>query len=141
METITELTGITASQIKNTALLAFIGCIMLGVGEHYVTIAIGVAYPAVASFLALESHGTDDDKRWLTYWTVFGAFTLVDHFAGIVTVFIPFYLFFKVLFLVFLMHPSTEGALMLYNAYILPTVQKYESTIEEAEAKAAELAG
>merc|ERR1719362_1390608 len=102
---------------------------MLGVGEHYVTIAVGVAYPAFMSFLALESEGADDDKQWLTYWTVFGAFNIVDHFAGVLTVFVPFYLFFKVLFLLYLMHPSTQGALTLYNALILPNVQKYESKI------------
>ena len=62
MDTITEATGITSQQIKNGALLAFLGCIMLGVGENFVTILIGVAYPCLMSFLALESEGIDDDK-------------------------------------------------------------------------------
>ena len=140
METITEMTGITAVQIKNIIMLTFIGCIMLGVGEDYVTIAIGIGYPAFMSFLALETKSTDDDKQWLTYWIVFGAFNIIDHFAEVITAFIPFYLFFKVLFLIFLMHPSTQGALMIYNAYILPNVEKYESKIAEAEKKLEEVA-
>ena len=107
MDTITEMTGITAIQIKNIIMLIFIGCIMLGVGEEYVTIAVGIGYPAFMSFLALETTNTEDDKQWLTYWIVFGAFNIIDHFADVITVFIPFYLFFKVLFLIFLMHPST----------------------------------
>merc|ERR1712232_445080 len=92
------------------------------------------------SFLALESEGAEDDKQWLTYWTVFGAFNIIDHFSKVITVFVPFYLFFKVLFLLWLMHPSTNGALTLYNAYILPNVQKAEEKIAELEEQAKDLA-
>ena len=62
MQTITEMTGITAVQVKNIIMLSFLGCIMLGVGEDYVTIAVGIGYPAFMSFLALETKSTDDDK-------------------------------------------------------------------------------
>ena len=55
MDTFTEMTGITAVQVKNTLLLGFLGCIMLGIGEDYVTIAVGILYPAFMSFLALET--------------------------------------------------------------------------------------
>ena len=34
---------------------------MFGVGASYITTAIGVAYPAFMSFLALESDAKDDD--------------------------------------------------------------------------------
>ena len=71
---------------------------------------------------------------------MFGAFNIIDHFADVITAFIPFYLFFKVLFLIFLMHPATQGSLMIYNAYILPNVEKYESKIAEAEKKLEEVA-
>ena len=144
MDTITEVTGITGTQAKNALFIAFLGCIMLGIGEQYVTIAVGVGYPALMSFLALESAGTADDKQWLTYWTVFGAFNIIDHFAHVITDFIPFYLFFKVLFLLWLMHPSTNGALVLYNAYILPGMKDYEAKyapmFEKVEEKLAEAA-
>ena len=135
METITEMTGITAVHMKNMLLGGFIICMMLGIGEDQVTIAVGILYPAFMSFLALETKQTDDDKQWLTYWIVFGAFNIVDHFADVITDFIPFYLFFKVLFLVYLMHPMTQGALMIYNTLILPNVEKYESKLVEAENK------
>jgi receptor expression-enhancing protein 5/6 len=51
---------------------------MFGIGASYVTCLIAVAYPAFMTFLALESPDEDDDKQWLTYWVVFGLFSIVD---------------------------------------------------------------
>ena len=84
METISEMTGLTSEKIKNFGLLAAGFCMILGVGEEIVTIAVGIAYPAFMSFLALETKRTDDDKKWLTYWVSFGAFNILDHFMKII---------------------------------------------------------
>ena len=48
--------------------------VMLGVGQVYITTAIGVLYPAFMSFVALETEDIEDDKLWLTYWVVYGTF-------------------------------------------------------------------
>ncbi len=81
--------------------------IVFGVGSSILTNVIGVAYPAFMSFVALESEGADDDKLWLTYWVVFGSFTIVDQFAGIVLKLIPFYYVLKVGMLIWMFHPNT----------------------------------
>jgi len=86
-------------------LLAGIMAVMFGVGSTYITNLIGVAYPAFMSFMALESVGTEDDKQWLTYWVCFGAFNIIDQFAGVILTSIPFYYFLKLGFLVYLFHP------------------------------------
>jgi len=85
------------------------------------------------SFVALESDGDGDDKQWLTYWVVYGAFSVVDQFAGFILSFIPFYYFLKVGFLVWCMHPSTNGATVVYDTYILPYYQEYEGQINNLE--------
>ena len=90
------------------------------------------------SFLALESEGLEDDKQWLTYWVCFGAFNIVDQFAGIILQFIPFYYFLKLGFLVYLFHPSIMGATAVYNNWIKPYVQKYEGDIKAAVDKVAD---
>ena len=112
---------------------AGIACVMLGIGSSYITVAIGVAYPCFMSFIALESEGGEDDKQWLTYWVVFGLLNIVDQWSGFILAFIPFYFFLKLCFLIFLMHPSTKGATMVYNTYILPGMNKVEGHIEKAE--------
>uniref|UniRef100_UPI0035C727A6 HVA22/TB2/DP1 family protein n=1 Tax=Serratia quinivorans TaxID=137545 RepID=UPI0035C727A6 len=105
--------------------------VMFGVGASYITTAIGVAYPAFMSFLALESDEKDDDIQWLTYWVCFGAFNIVDQFAGIILSVIPFYYFLKLGFLVYLFHPKTLGATTVYNNIILPKLEQAKTVIEE----------
>jgi receptor expression-enhancing protein 5/6 len=51
-------------------------------GATLLTLFITVLYPSVKSIQALESVGKDDDKEWLTYWIIFGIFTLLDDFCG-----------------------------------------------------------
>lgn len=78
------------------------------------------------SFKALESEDPGDDKQWLTYWVCYGCFSIVDQFAGIILQFIPFYYFLKVGFMIYLMHPGTNGATMVYDTYINPLFLEYE---------------
>ena len=121
------------------ALVSAVVLVMLGIGQTYITNVIGVAYPAFMSFLALESEGKDDDKQWLTYWVCFGAFNIIDQFAGIILSFIPFYFFLKLGFLVYLFHPATLGATQVYQSFILPRVQEYQHQLEALQKQGTEL--
>lgn len=85
------------------------------------------------SFYALESDGGDDDKQWLTYWVVFGIFTIADQFAGFILSFIPFYYVLKVAVLIWLFHPSTKGAIWVYENYIEPFWKQNKQYVEQLE--------
>jgi receptor expression-enhancing protein 5/6 len=89
--------------------------------------------------MALESDGLEDDKQWLTYWVCFGAFNIIDQFAGIILRIVPFYFFLKCGFLVYLMHPSFLGATYVYDSLILPRVQEYSHQIDKLEKDAKDL--
>jgi receptor expression-enhancing protein 5/6 len=82
--------------------------IVLTMGATILTLTISVLYPAFKSVQALETKDTDDDdKIWLTYWCVFGGFTLLDEFLGFILNMIPFYFYIKVGFFLWLMLPQT----------------------------------
>jgi len=138
VDDVAKMVGVPPKKLMNYAMYAGVICIMLGVGQTYLTQLIAVLYPAFMSFVALESDTPGDDKQWLTYWVVYGAFSVIDQFAGFILSFIPFYYFLKVGFLLWCMHPSTNGATIVYDTYILPYYQEYEGQINELERRASE---
>ena len=97
----------------------------------YITTLVGVLLPAYWSIKAIESPYYDDDKQWLTYWAIYGLFTLLDQFANIVLRIIPFYFFIKIVFLIWCFMPNTMGALFVYNKLIGPYFKKYENKIDQ----------
>ena len=120
MEKVLELLNNQGAFFSKYGLLLGVAAVFLGIGQTYITVALGVAYPAFMSFLALETVERDDDKQWLTYWVIFGLFNIVDQWSGFILRFIPFYFVIKLCFLVWLFHPSTLGATIIYNTYVLP---------------------
>lgn len=43
------------------------------------------------SIKAIESSVKDDDTQWLTYWVVYGVFSIVEAFSDIFLSWFPFY--------------------------------------------------
>ena len=89
-----------------------------------------VIYPAMQSIKALETEGGDDDKYWLTYWIIFGVFSLLDEFGGFILSLIPLYFYIRLGFFVYLMHPKTMGAQTVYNAVIGPLIKQHKEKIQ-----------
>lgn len=66
----------------------------------------------------------------------FGAFSILDQFAGIILQFIPFYYFLKLGFLVYLFHPGTMGATRVFDDFIAPYYNAHKQEIEDVANKA-----
>ena len=126
-------TGLSPQQIAKYGCGVGVVLCMLGLGQIYITCMLGVIYPVIMSFIALESKGAADDKQWLTYWVVFGLFNIVDQFASFILHYIPFYHFLKLCFLVFLYLPQVKGATMVYDALILPNFASIDSKVGNME--------
>lgn len=86
------------------------------------------------SFYSIETENQDDDRQWLTYWVIFGLLTLLDQ-GNLLTEVIPFYYFFKLIVLVWLFHPQTQGASVVYENVIYPIWREHEGKIEEITRK------
>lgn len=100
-------------------------------GATILTLGITVLYPAAQSIKAIHSEDKNDDKEWLTYWIIFGLFTLIDDFFGWVLALIPYFFWIKLAFFLFLLAPQTKGALTVYNTVAQPFLVKYRKDIEK----------
>jgi len=119
----------------------FLAFSLFGFGQAAVCNAIGFFYPLFQSFKALRTDNKQDDTQWLTYWMVYGSFTLVESFTDVLFRWIPFYYLFKVLGLVWLYLPSTRGATVVFSTLIQPFLKKHESQIDSGLRRASQFVG
>ena len=130
IDLISEKTGVDGKIISTVLLISSIFC-FINLFSKYITCLVGVTLPAYWSIKAIESPQYDDDKQWLTYWAIYGLFTLLDQFANIILRIFPFYFIFKIIFLIWCFMPNTMGALFIYNKFVAPYFKKYEDKIDK----------
>ena len=112
--------------------------VLMVLGGYFAALLVsltGFVYPAYKSIMALESPDKDDDKQWLTYWTVYGLFVCLDDWSHWITDFIPHYYIIKLVFLIWLFAPTTKGAAFLYNTVIKGLFQQYSGKLDELISK------
>ena len=88
--------------------------------------AITILYPALKSIRAIESPGKEDDKTWLTYWMVFGTFVVLETFVGFLLQLIPYWHWIRLLFFIWLLLPTFNGAEILYEKVMRPLLKDHK---------------
>lgn len=113
---------------------AVMGASLLLLFVPYVTAIIsGVTtflIPAYKSYKALESTDEKDDKRWLTYWIVFGFFHSFDFVLVNALSFIPGYTIVRTLILIALYVNKDIGRDFLFEKVVSPVISAVEPHIQ-----------
>ncbi|KAL2916850.1 hypothetical protein HK105_203629 [Polyrhizophydium stewartii] len=79
---------------------------------------VGFSYPAYASIKSVDSGDKVKYTQWLAYWVVFGIFKTLENFHMMLLQMLPFYFFFKAMFLTWAMSKYSMGAYKLYHSLI-----------------------
>ena len=84
----------------------------------------------IQSVRTIESKNEDDTNTWLSFWTVYGIFQIIEMFFEFILAFIPYYYILRVAFFVFLMAPQTSGAAIIYKSAISPFLKAHKEEIQ-----------
>ena len=123
--------GVPPAAVVALPVVLLVFLIAFGIGASFLTRLIGIAYPTFKSVLALATPSAEDDKQWLTYWAIFGFFSVLDEFGCCILSYIPYYYFIKVCLLIWLFNPVSQGAMIVYANGVKPFMTKYNKQINE----------
>lgn len=105
--------------------------LLTGFGHKILLILAGFLYPAYKSFSALESEEKGDEKRWLTYWIVFGFVFAFKNLLNFVLAFIPFSNLILTAGLIAVYSPLTSGYVYVYEYAFKPFLKAYQTSIRK----------
>mmetsp|Transcript_61580 Transcript_61580/g.70607 ORF Transcript_61580/g.70607 Transcript_61580/m.70607 type:complete len:202 (-) Transcript_61580:293-898(-) len=124
-------TGIDMKYISLGIVALVSGFLMFGLFGSLITSIVGFFYPVLMSFSAIDSEEKNDDKLWLTYWSVYGLICVAENFIEWILAFVPFYYPIKMAFLIWMFLPQTQGSVWLYDHFVDPVFNNYETEIDE----------
>ncbi|GFR49706.1 hypothetical protein Agub_g11859 [Astrephomene gubernaculifera] len=103
---------------------------------YYLCLFAELFYPTYMSLKAIQSTTKLDDTQWLTYWVVYAFLSTFESVGMFLLSWIPLYYEIKLLFVVWLIAPQTQGARKIYEEYIVPLLKKYGDKIDPVFGKA-----
>lgn len=130
MKAIEQKTGIKGYIVLSALALSII-FVSFNIFENVITNLVGTVYPAFCTMRCIQIRG-DEKIKWLTYWVIFASFSIIDMFSPIIMKLVPFYFVAKILFLIWLLLPNSNGAHLIYHIFVKRVFTSFESDIDFA---------
>jgi len=128
-----KITGVKRIVLAQALLAILALYLIVGRAAQFVCNLIGFVYPAYKSLMALETSNKEDDGKWLTYWVVFAAFSVVEFFSDILLNWFPLYWLAKVAFLLWCSADiPNSGAAVIYSRAIRPLFLQHRAKLSGA---------
>ncbi|KAG0275165.1 receptor accessory protein 4 [Linnemannia exigua] len=105
---------------------------MMYIVSRVVCSVAGSLYPAYASYKAIRTRDNNRLTAWLMYWTVMGMFSVAEFVLDTFVFWFPFYYEIKMLFVLWMILPQTQGSIYIYQAIVDPYLSKHEKEIDLA---------
>jgi receptor expression-enhancing protein 5/6 len=129
MELIYQKTGIKGIYVVIGLIISVI-LVWLNIFDSVITNFVGTFYPSMATISSIYKNDLKEQKDWLTYWTVFSCFVLLDMFSPIIIKIVPFYLVIKIILLIWLFMPGSNGRTLIYAIIVRRILGKYEEKVD-----------
>jgi TB2/DP1, HVA22 family len=89
-------------------------------------IIFSIIYPAYRSFKAVRNKDLKEYLKWIVYWVVYAFYTCIELVTDALLSWFPFYFEIKVIIFIWLLGPSSRGAMRVYKTCIHPTLVSRE---------------
>ena len=122
--------GLPADLVLGGGVLVFGLGLLIFQGYNIVCALLTCVYPMIQSVRTIENKNEDDTNTWLSFWTVYGIFQIIEMFFEFILAFIPYYYILRVAFFIFLMAPQTNGAAIIYKSAISPFLKNHKDEIQ-----------
>ncbi|KAF7306767.1 Protein YOP1 [Mycena indigotica] len=99
---------------------------------HIVAAWFAFLLPAFATFKSVSHRPVSEPEleRWAKYWCVIGIIVAFEYLGEFLINWLPFYDEIKILFLLFLALPQTQGSTYVFDTFLSPWLSQHEAALD-----------
>lgn len=94
------------------------------------SLALGTLYPAYSSYKTVKTRDTRGYTKWMMYWIIIAFFSAAECISDMFLFWLPLYYELKLVFIIWLVCPYTNGSTIMYKKFLYPKLREKEKDID-----------